>query len=395
VAIDFACGRSHPLASINTVNIDKAEPYNAVCAVKREIESDKTRHSIAAGGTHQVILLGSSLMVAPALQDQALFMGHEFKRFHERRLSSFEKYLGEAVQTQASHVPAVRSYCLAMGGQMASDASLIARQIVPLASQAGPVSVIYGIAPRDFHDNLFPRIDSSPAFKIFAELNDLPQLFRSEPSMNAVDQSSATFERLSSLYRYRSDWQKLAEIRGKRIIEKCLPEVVFDKYYDTAVLKPQKKGLLAGEAIGTPSVVPGAALDHNDWLKTEAEYRRRYIPLNQQKTEAQFAYLDKLIQYCQSERVNLMVVNMPLSEDNLKLLPPQSYSNYLANAKKLCRLAGVEFVDLNCAPWTANSNFVDSVHLAPERSKAFMQKLASIIAGSSLTLATKTKRQPI
>lgn len=399
-AIDVLVGVSHPLAAINTVNTDKAEPYNAVVAVKRAMQQDQSEQKEGASATtgsasRPVLLLGSSLVVAPALQCEAIFTGKEFKRFHQRRLTSFENYLERSLVKEAgssanTNSSVVRSYCLAMGGQMASDAFLVAKEVLPASSEAtAGTSIVYGIAPRDFQDNLFPRIDASPIFRIFANAADLPQLFHSEPAMTSVDRTSACGERLSSLYRYRTDWQNLFAIRAKRAIEKCLPFVVFDKYYDTLALKPQKKGLLPGEAIGTPMVVPNSAIDHADWQTTEAEYKRRYTPVQISRAEAQFDYFEKLLRLCQERKVNLMVVNMPLSQDNMKALPKSFYKQYLSHAEQLCNQYGVEFVDLNQGQWTNNSNFVDSVHLKPENSTTFMQKLAKLTAASNLSLALK------
>lgn len=404
-AIDLTFAFTHPLASINTVNTDKAEPYNAVTAVKRAMQQDAleqeqkrmTGGATARGASRPVLLLGSSLVVAPALQCEAIYTGKEFKRFHQRRLTSFENYIESSLVKETGPnygskpvASSVRSYCLAMGGQMASDALLVAKEVLPASSETtAGTSIIYGIAPRDFQDNLFPRIDASPIFRIFAHASDLPQLFESEPAMTAVDRTSAIGERISSLYRYRTDWQNLFAIRAKRTLEKCLPFVVFDKYYDTLALKPQKKGLLPGEAIGTPLVVPNSAVDHADWQSTAEEYRRRYNPVKVARAEAQFNYFEKLLHLCQERKVNLMVVNMPLSQDNIKALPKGFYKQYLSRADQLCAQYGVEFVDLNQGSWTSNSNYVDSVHLKPENSKAFMQKLAQLTAASNLSLALK------
>lgn len=398
-AIDLTIALTHPLASINTVNTDRAEPYNAVTAVKRAMQQDMRELSkaTASGASRPVLLLGSSLVVAPALQCEAMYTGKEFKRFHQRRLTSFENYLESSLtketgsKSQSSSISSsVRSYCLAMGGQMASDALIVAKEVLPASSDANAgTSIVYGIAPRDFQDNLFPRIDASPVFKIFAQVGDLPQLFENEPDMTAVDRTSAYCERLSSLYRYRTDWQTLFAIRAKRTIERCMPFIVFDKYYDTLALKPQKKGLLPGEAIGTPMVVPNNAVDHADWQTTTEEYKRRYNPVKENKAKAQFDYFEKLLALCQERKVNLMVVNMPLSQDNITVLPKGFYQQYLARAEQLCNQYGVEFVDLNQGQWTNNSNFVDSVHLKPESSKAFMQKLAQLTAASNLSLADK------
>ncbi len=389
-ALDFGFGITHPLASINTVNTDKGEPYNTVVAIKKDMA--------ATGSGANVFLLGSSLVVAPALQCEADFRGQSFKRFHDRRLTSFETYLEGALRLQSgAKVPAPRSYLLAVGGEMASDAYILTKEILAkeILDRNTNTCIIYGIAPRDFHDNLFPRVDSSPVFRIFGKLEDLPGLFAAEPTLSADEQKSACVERLSSFYRYRSDWQKLFDIRAKRLIEKCLPFVVFEKYSESLALKQQKKGLLPGEAIGTPLVVPQTALDHESVAATHDEYKRRYNPLKPAKYQAQFAYFERLLAYCQEHNASLLVVNMPLSQDNMALLPKDSYKNYLSGSTQLCEKYGVEFVDLNNSAWNQESNFVDSVHLAPKASQAFMRKLATLAAKSNMAVASRRGKKEI
>jgi len=383
-AVDIAFGVGHPLASINTVNTDKGESYNTVVAIKKDMD-----RGTSAGA---VFLLGSSLMVAPALQCEADYRGQAFKRFHDRRLTSFESYLSEALKRESAvRVAAPKSYLLAVGGEMASDAYILTKEILPPAfgkGNAANTCIVYGIAPRDFHDNLFPRVDASPVFRIFGKLEDLPQLFAAEPTLSSDEQKSACVERLSSFYRYRSDWQKLFDIRAKRIIEKCLPFVVFEKYSESLALKQQKKGLLPGEAIGTPLVVPQIALDHESVAATQDEYKRRYNPLKPAKYQTQFSYFERLLSYCQENKATLLVVNMPLSRDNVALMPQGSYKTYLTSTSQLCEKYGVEFVDLNNATWNQQTNFVDAVHLEPAVSKSFMQKLATLAAKSNLAVAS-------
>jgi len=390
-AFDLAASITHPLAAINTVNLDKGESYNTVVAIEKE------RKDTTAGA---VFLLGSSLMVAPALQDEATYRQEPFKRFHDRRLKGFESYLSAALQSASIPVEnkaVPPAYLLAVGGEMVSDAFILTREILsqPFMNAPGKkenICIVYGIAPRDFHDNLLPRVDASPVFKIFAKMDDLPQLFESEPTLSAVDKGSACAERLSSFYRYRGDWQNLATIRAKRLIEKCLPFVVFEKYSDSLSLKQQKKGLLPGEALGTPQVVPQVALDHDSWLATEDEYKRRYNPYKPARYQAQFAYFERLLRYCQEGKATLIVVNMPLSTDNMKLLPPGTYQRYITAAAQMCNKYGVEFVDLNQMPWNKTANFVDSVHLNPQVSKAFLQKLAALAARSNVAVAARSKQ---
>lgn len=389
--IDVIVAETHPLASINTVNIDRGEPYNAVKAILAD-NKKHDRNSDTTGGVDspRVILLGSSLMVAPTLQAEAEFQKQPLKRFHQRNLDSFAENLNAAIKNESNQKVAVRSYLLAVGGEMASDALILLKALTAdssFAARNADTYVVYGIAPRDFHDNLFPRVDASASFKTFADLTDLPALFAAEPSLTDVDKLSACGERLSSLYRYRNDWQNLVTIKSKRVIEKCIPAVVFDKYSDSLTLKPTKRGLLPGEAVGTPLVVPGAAVDHSDWQTTAAEYRKRYLPASESRLNAQIGYFEQLLSHCKKHDIQLLVVNMPLSQDNMKILPSDFYAGYLARTTALCARYDVEYKDLNQGAMHDNSNFVDSVHLKPSVSSAFMRELAGLVARSNLSLA--------
>jgi hypothetical protein len=387
---DYAVGKLHPLAQINTVNIDRGEPFNAVKAILAD--TAKKDASTAADTTSgaRVILLGSSLMVAPTLQAEADFQKQPIKRFHERNLKSFDKLLSEAIEGQSNHPALVHSYLMAVGGEMASDALILLKALAAGGAVNNNTYIVYGIAPRDFHDNLFPRVDSSAAFKTFAGVDDLNALFAAE-QMSDVDKLSACGERVSSLYRYRNDWQNLVTIKSKRLIEKCVPGVIFEKYSDSLTLKPTRRGLLPGEAVGTPLVVPGAAVDHSDWQTTAIEYRKRYLPVSEPRLNGQLAYFEELLRYTRERDIQLLVVNMPLSQDNMKIMPDRFYQSYLKRTAALCLKHGVEFSDLNNGKWRDNQNFVDSVHLKPSVSAAFMAELARLTARSNLALAQKAK----
>ena len=103
----------------------------------------------------------------------------------------------------------------------------------------------------------------------------------------------------------------------------------------------------------------------------------------------QTEYLRKLMARCKEGNIPLLLVNMPLSEENRQLMSAGFYADYLNRLKQICSADNVQFADLNTKPWSDNSNFVDTVHLKPEISNQFVNSLAEAVAHSSVSLALK------
>ncbi|MBU6452989.1 MAG: DUF1574 domain-containing protein [Cyanobacteria bacterium REEB67] len=389
VAVDLAFGYFHPLKGVKTVGLDRGEPFNASSAVRKGFAVDAS--DLKQGkAVSEVVLLGSSLVVAPCLQSESAFQARPLERFNERRLTSFEQYLKGALGSSLNASNAeVRSYLLASGGEMASDAYFLEKNVLLDAPDHGQhLAIIYGIGPRDFQDNLFPRVDSSGIFQVLGRLDDLPVVFKSEPGITFDEGGSIFMGRLSSLMRYRGDLMRVLTVRTKRAIEALMPGIMFEKYNDSLALKRQKHGLFPEEAQGTPLVFPNLAIDHNDWTKTNYEYIRRYNPIDKNKSETQFAYFERFLKLAAANHLNVLVVNMPISTANRGVIPPGFYDRYLATTKDLCKQYGFDYSDLNVEPWCQDKNFVDSVHLSPAVSQAFLKALADSAAHSSLSVAS-------
>ncbi len=118
--------------------------------------------------------------------------------------------------------------------------------------------------------------------------------------------------------------------------------------------------LAPGESIGHPSA------DH-----MKEAYLMRYNPLAPSQIRTQFAYFNRLLELCHKRHVPILVVNMPISEANVAIMPPQLYQYYLMETQRLCRENSVEFQDLNKAPLNEASNFLETVHLNPQGSTLF------------------------
>ncbi len=132
---------------------------------------------------------------------------------------------------------------------------------------------------------------------------------------------------------------------------------------------------------------PGYAIDHYDSLKTSQQYMRSYNPINNRMVDEQFAFFDRMLDLTAKHGVDLLVVNMPLSRSNKAIIPPGFYPAYLNRLKDACARRNIQFVDYNSADWDGESNFIDTVHIRPEKSIAFVESLMKSVADSPLSLA--------
>lgn len=365
---------AHPLARLPVATIEQGELFNSINCIKTELRKSENEP--------YMVLLGSSLVVAPVVQAESQFRKRPMKRFFERRATVCEDRLNSLFDRSEKH--SVRVFNAAVGGGMASDDYFVAREL--LQSKNAPAAIVCGVAPRDFQDNLVPGTYSTSAFQVLATCSDLDQLW-SDKNVADDKKFDIAFGRVSSLWRNRAEVKTYFGLLAKKIIEKVCPFVVFDKYGQTLVLAAQKTGVFPEEVKVTPMAYPGFAIDHYDSLKTCQQYIRSYNPIDKRMVDEQFTYFNRMLDLTQKRGVELLVVNMPLSQANKELMPPGFYASYLTRLKDACARRDIQIADYNSADWDANSNFIDTVHIRPEKSKAFVDSLMKSVADSPLSLA--------
>ena len=386
VAVEGWLALAHPLARLPVATIEQGEAFNSIADIKKDTGSGKEEP--------YVVLLGSSLMVAPVVQAESQFRKRPLKRFFERRATLCENQLGAQLSRQygKSNSAPVRIYNAAVGGGMASDDFFVAREL--LQSKKVPAALVCGVAPRDFQDNLVPGTYSTSSFQVFADVSDLARIFQ-DKNLSQEKKFDVALGRFSRLWRNRSEVKSYFGLLTKKTIEKVCPFILFEKYGPTLVLSRQKKGVFPEEVHGTPMAYPGYAIDHYDSVKTNQQYVRSYHPINKKMVDEQFAYFNQMLDMSRQKNVDLMVVNMPLSRANKGLIPAEYYVDYLNRLKTACAARDIQFVDYNNADWDEDSNFIDTVHIRPEKSLAFVETLMKAVADSPLSLAfsSDNKRQ--
>lgn len=368
LAVNLWLSLTHPLHHLPTATLERGEAYNATQSFQNML------------GAPDVVLLGSSLVTAPIMQSEADYLDKPIARMSHRRSTVLQNLLTSRVARPVS------VFCLAIGGEMVSDAYLITKHL--LCSDKQPKTIVYGIGPRDFQDNLMPGVDSSETFQVLADLSDLPELLKAK-NITVDRKVNVVLQRISPLWRYHSDIATYLTLRMKKLMETCLPYVVFDKYDNQHQLKPRKRGQFPEEAKGEPKAFPGIALDHLNAEQTHNEYLWRYNPLSLVQLKTQCQYLDRFLSLCHLRGITVVMVNMPLSHDNLGIMPNGLYRLYMESLQESCRKYSVSLLDLNQEPWNKSQNFVDTVHLTPEISSDFLLNLSDRLSQTQAAVALK------
>ncbi len=326
---------------------------------------------------HNVALLGSSLMVSAVAGTDANFLNEKID------LTQYHKatYLDDRLQ--AKFGGKFNTYNLSAPGQMPSDAFMTLKGMVNTADR--PEVVVYGVAPRDFIDStLSSPVDTEPFhyLKRIVNLDDVSSaLFRSP-------QAKLDFWLSKSLYFYQYSLD----------IEMAVSEFVTDKlavllppdkrhpftWWDRTKLLPQylPGEIKPGAMISAPMTLDTARANFADNTK---EYIQRYKKPDRHIYKTQFIFLNKLAEFCHREKIELVIVNMPITRYNVSILKPQVYLNYIQALREWSFYHNFLAYDLSNFEKYERSDFHDSVHLNAFGGKKLFDNIVDILGSNIRT----------
>jgi hypothetical protein len=317
-----------------------------------------------------VVLLGSSLMMAPLHGGDATYLnvGQNVALHHHSVL--FEDLLHEKFGKK------YQSFAFALGGEMVSDADVISETL--LRADRKPNVIIYGIAPRDFMDHALPSAASTEIFKYMNRIGDLSAIEKQSYG-SFWERAEHELTKLSFVYKHRPDFLYIQHRWAKELARKL---GYTDLENEHAPLHIRKQAFLElPENHGPASLFVDAPNPGPEPFDLNLdEYRFRYRKINLKQFNSQVSFLERLLKYCQSEHIALILVNMPLTQDNLALMPPGFYSNYMSKVRALGAKYSADLLDLNDPTLFPNIHFRDSVHLNSRGGKYFFEVLVNKLA---------------
>lgn len=299
-----------------------------------------------------VAILGSSLVLAAVHDGDATYYNKKIDAVLHHNSGYLEKQLAQRLGAP------VKTASLAIGGQMASDAYALTTNI--LVGEKKPKAIVWGIAPRDFVDSTFTEPRNSETIHFLNRVAGKQVL---DGRFNLWNNLEYYVAFVSDIYTKRGSFVCVQQ-KGIKSLLTCLG--IGD---DLEVIgAPQELQLIAmhelpeDNGLGAWNVHPYTA-SNQVWTDNSAEYRMRYTPFKPQVLETQLAYLDKLLSYARDNGIAVTLVNMPLTKENLSILPTGVYEKYLAGVTQAARAQGADMLDLNDPKLFHKEDFSDYVHL--------------------------------
>jgi hypothetical protein len=318
-----------------------------------------------------VILLGSSLMIAAQNDCDATFYDQTFdavQHYHSQYL--------ESKLSQEAH-RAVKTASFVIGGQMATDAYAIICTLLDKNTSQEKTSetLVWGIAPRDFIDATFGRPEDTETVRLMnrvSEQNDLLHV-RKTSFWTAFED---LLNKICSVYSNRNEFRELQ----RALISSCFKATAPGT--SSHNLKPPD-WLLHQVSLTFPEdnrigqwIVRPCKKKGDEPRDNSTEYKERYAAFKPELFEQQLSFYEMALDAAQKGGNKILIVNMPLTAENMRLLPAGVYQRYLQNVSSLARQHGAYFLDLNSATIFSQKDFWDPVHLNGYGATRFMNEVA-------------------
>ncbi len=343
----------------------------------------------------ELLVLGSSLpMEAIARYDAEYTGSFNEKSLNEVRQYTGAKYLEHLIeQKNGTKLSAFNLTCVAC---MASDAELILRRAIDAGRS--PKIVIFGMGPRDFIDNVAPPTGKSPVCQLLSNRTTLPEIFS---EVRTLDETrDLLLGQLVYLYKVRTDYKTMltgwacdllahpADLYESNQLAKLSKKAAEEKGIAVAASPAQDQ--TAASEIKTREV---CKIDQeNDQSSTEQkraqfadlpEWRERYLPANVDRFEKEKASFQKMLDTCKKKGIRMIVVNMPITNENKEIIPRKLFERYQNEVCTMPAQYGDEMLDLDGSGAFQLSDFYDSAHVNAQGGK----KVQDLMVSSAKTLS--------
>jgi hypothetical protein len=326
-----------------------------------------------------IVLLGSSLMMAAFHGgDAALLNVPQNVAFHHKSVL-LERLLKARFKRDYS------TFVFALGGEMASDAYAITASLLTGPKQ--PKVIIYGIAPRDFMDHALNSAASTEIFKYMSRLGDLSDI-AGESRGSLWEMGEYYLGQASFIYNHRPDFiyvqHRLANEAARKV---CGYK---DMTYVHCPLMIRKQAFLELPEDNGPNEVMICPPSDTDlvFIDNSGEYQYRYKNPNLKQFNGQVGYLERMLKVARNQGIKVILVNMPLTTQNVALMPPHFYADYLTRVTSLSTQYQAQFLDLNKPELFPKKYFGDTAHLNVPGGKHFMEVLSDKIGTDDRVAAT-------
>lgn len=351
--LDLLIEKSHPLRYLSLggyISKDQEPLADKLTQLKRKKDSINT------------LLLGSSLpMCAAACSDARLEQRPSPRVDYDLFCYSDAHYLEAEIEKVTTKRPVIFNFT--GNGCMLSDAYKLWQECKKLGVK--PSQIILAVAPRDFLDNLACKYGETAYYRFF---NKSPE---TQPLLSILDNNWHFFE-------VRRDYKTLLTLLSTDIFKRA-PDLY------TATETPNNLPIKVS-TFSTEGIEADSTGNQKKKAKDLITYRASYLPINRPRYRKELAIFQRFLADCQKENIDCLVVSMPLTIDNLSIMPNDFVSQYLKEIKEAARLHGCKFLNLTCSSEFAESDFRDSVHPNGDGGVKICRKIAKCLASANLAI---------
>jgi len=316
-----------------------------------------------------VVLLGSSLFMHAVSREDADYLNTDFDYVHHH----YSQYLADRLKDRFGKSNNLTCFNFALPGDLVSDDYMVARAL--FHGEHKPKYVILGLSLRDFIDNAVNCPGTTPPFrylKRFTNIEDLIDLALPKWWQQLDYRTGQIFY----LWDKKLELQVCIEQAAKKLLAPVVASIGVPSLLNDLDYRKHVPSNLHSEVEEGMAIIK--AHQPYSFDPNYADYRRRCGSANEGMFKIQAGFLTKLVDLCKQEKIELIILNMPLTKGNVAIMPNGSYEHYLNTIQQISKGNSCVFMDLNGDPRFVDHDFYDSAHMNSAGGKKMLDVLANL-----------------
>ena len=328
-----------------------------------------------------VVLLGASDMTCAVYRAEATL----YNRPEQELSNHHSEYMQR--QFAALNCPYKSVFCMAIPGQMPSDAYFIAKTL--LSKNSKPKVIYLSVTPRSLYDATFGDPSSTDIYKLMSKLGGVEE-YELATRNSIWDKLDYLLSRASNIYGHKWDFVSM-----QHNVVHDINKVAFNQNFDVihTPITIRKASLMELPEDFTPEEITDFPYDPKTAVfeNNIPEYRARYKQFKESTLIQQVAFLKDLCELCKNEGILLVVGNSPVTNENRAMIPKPVYDHYLSEASRVVRENGGMFENLD-TPIFEHDDFFDSIHLNGKGGQKYLKQIATVLSQTSTVASAGNSR---
>lgn len=336
----------------------KIDEWNALARAKKPVD---------------LVVAGSSLPMcclyyADSEKDADAFLKIKEKGLKLLQAYTQANYLEKKIEAKTRAKAEVFNATVA--ASMISDNQLLIEKLM----NNPPKKIILAVGLRDFADNVNVSFGGTPVFQV---LFDLPYIANIDNLAFLTENAKrSTLEELFAcklipIYMIHSELGTWLSEETEKMLDgtkKSKTEIEAAKDESKISNTQATTANIKGESKNAATKVKPVVLENLD-------YKQRYTPANYKQLALEQKSLERICKLCKDKKVELILVNMPVSSKHHELSSKDLRQKYLSGLQNISTKYGVKYLDFENKNLIPDQDFLDTVHMGPPGAVKFVDYL--------------------